>query len=129
MKNLLILTALASLSIPAIAENTDAQIELVENFVETVNSGDTDGFIAMFDDDGILRDGSREFDTPEAILEWNNREFIGANGEITVKEILTEGDETILRAGWASEYYSGDSRFTFTFDGNEIQVLQIGADK
>jgi hypothetical protein len=101
--------------------------EPVAAFVDTVNAGDTIGFLDSFTPDGIVDDWGRRFCDREAIRAWSDAEFIGAQGRMTVTKVAT-GDSTVeVVADWRSTRANGLSRFTFTLAGDKIAMMRIGA--
>ncbi|MGB3542549.1 nuclear transport factor 2 family protein [Rubrivirga sp.] len=94
-------------------------------FVDAVNRGDTDSFLAFFPDDGVVDDWGRRFVGHDAIRGWSDREFIGAEGTMTPQTVDVRGDEVDVRAGWASTHHNGDSRFVFVTDGDRVREMRI----
>jgi hypothetical protein len=99
----------------------------VAAFVDTVNAGNTVGFLDSFTPDGVVDDWGRKFCDREAIRAWSDKEFIGANGRLTVTEVAT-GDNTVeVTADWRSTHANGLSRFDFTLAGDKIALMRISA--
>lgn len=97
----------------------------VAAFVETVNAGDTIGFLDSFTPDGVVDDWGRKFCDREAIRAWSDREFIGADGRMTVTKVAT-GDSTVeVTADWRSTHANGLSQFDFTLVGGKISLMRI----
>jgi hypothetical protein len=97
----------------------------VNRFVEAVNQGDTDAFLAFFLKDGVVIDSGRRFAGHDPILGWSDREFIGAHGRMNVKKVEQKKNVVTVKADWKSTYYSGPSSFEFVMDGERIQELRI----
>ena len=97
----------------------------VGRFVDAVNRGDTDAFLAFFPADGAVDDWGRRFEGHEAIRGWSDREFIGADGTMTPQTVEVRGDEVDVVAGWASTHHNGDSRFVFVVDGDRVREMRI----
>jgi hypothetical protein len=106
-----------------------AQPGTIGRFVEAVNRGDTVSFLAFFPKDGVVNDWGRKFVGHDAIRAWSDREFIGAKGRMTIKSIEQTGNEIRVAADWKSNFYSGDSRFVFMLDGEQIREMRITSDK
>jgi ketosteroid isomerase-like protein len=99
--------------------------EPIDRFVEAVNRGDTDAFLAFFPADGVVDDWGRRFVGREAIRGWSDGEFIGAKGRMTVTGIERSGNEVGVTADWKSERFTGPSRFVFVIAGDEIREMRI----
>lgn len=99
----------------------------VAAFVETINAGDTVGFLDSFTPGGIVDDWGRTFCDREAIRAWSDKELIGANGHLTVTDVAT-GDSTVEVTGdWRSTHANGPSTFAFTVVGDKIARMRISA--
>ncbi len=99
--------------------------DLIDRFVEAVNRGDTEAFLAFFPENGVVDDWGRRFVGHDAIRGWSDREFIGAKGKMTVTKVEQKGNEVSVMADWKSNYYSGASCFVFVLDGEQIQEMRI----
>lgn len=99
----------------------------VKKFVDIVNGGDTDAFLSLFQDNGSVLDSGRRYSGFDAIKQWCDREFIGAEGKIALKVIHPpEGNSCKIEADWKSTYYSGSSEFVFIMSSdNKILELRI----
>jgi len=97
----------------------------VAAFVETVNAGDTMGFLDSFTPNGIVDDWGRTFCDREAIRAWSDAEFIGANGHLTVKKVATGDNLVEVTADWRSSHANGPSLFAFTMAGDKIARMKI----
>lgn len=102
----------------------------IENFVNAVNGGDNDAFLAFFDkENGVINDWGRRFVGHQAIKDWSDKEFIGAKGKMTPTQVEKNGEEYRVFADWKSEFYSGASLFIFTLDGERIKEMRIESAK
>ena len=99
--------------------------EPINRFVEAVNHGDTEAFLAFFPERGVVNDEGRRFVGHEAIRRWSDREFIGAKGRMTVTGVKQTRNEIRITADWKSSYYTGASRFVFLVDGEQIREVRI----
>lgn len=99
--------------------------EPVQQFVEAVNRGDTEAFLDFFPEDGVVNDWGRRFVGHDAIRGWSDGEFIGAEGTMTPQHVTVDGNEVDVTAGWVSNHHTGDSRFVFVVDGEEIKEMRI----
>lgn len=115
------------------AVDTQQNIELptpVKEFVEAVNAGNEEAFLAFFNErTGVINDWGRIFTGHKEIKAWSDKEFIGAKGKMTPQKIEITGNLISLWAGWKSNYYSGDSKFVFVVEGNLIIEMRIESAK
>lgn len=102
----------------------------VKEFVEAVNAGDEIAFLSFFDEaKGSINDWGRIMTGHKEIKAWSDKEFIGAKGKMTPQRVEVTGNVISLWAGWKSNYYSGDSKFVFTTDGNKVIEMRIESAK
>ncbi|MBL4918552.1 nuclear transport factor 2 family protein [Szabonella alba] len=99
--------------------------EILTRFVDAVNRGDTEGFLACFTEDGVVNDWGRPFHGHDGIRRWSDGEFIGAKGKLTVQSTALHGNTVVMKANWASRVFTGDSVFTFTLSGGRIREMKI----
>ena len=97
----------------------------IDRLVEAINRGDTDAFLALFTDAGVVDDWGRRFEGLAAIRAWSDAEFIGARGRMIVKGVSWVRDLVTLEADWRSDFYSGASRFVFALDGARVRAMTI----
>lgn len=105
---------------------TDLPAPIVR-LVAAVTAGNTDAFLALFPDDGVVDDWGRRFVGRASIRNWSDKEFIGAKGVMTPRRVSRSGDTVTVDAGWKSNFYSGDSRFVFVLEGDTIREMRIVA--
>ena len=100
---------------------------LADRFVEVVNAGDADAFIAMFAEGGFVDDWGRAFVGPDAVRRWSDDEFIGAHGRMTDIHVTEEAGSFAVVAMWTSERHTGPSRFVLRPEGDRLRSLTITA--
>jgi hypothetical protein len=104
----------------------DLQIpDTIAKFIDIVNAHDATGFLEAFTQAGTVDDWGREFTGREAIKDWSDKEFIGADGTLTPEEDSTEGDRVTVIGDWRSTHANGRSSFTFDLDGDSIAKMTI----
>lgn len=96
-------------------------------FVEAVNRGDSEAFLAFFAADGAVDDWGRRFEGHKGIRRWSDGEFIGAKGTFTPVAVREEGGVVTVTADWASEVFTGRSDFVFSFEDGLIKEMRIPA--
>lgn len=101
---------------------------VLEAFRTAINAGDTDAFIAFFPADGVVEDWGRRFSGHKAILNWSAKELIGAKGTLSYGAVIEQSENRVsLDTHWASNFFTGDSVFTFILEGGLIRELKISA--
>ena len=60
----------------------------IQAFVDTTNSGDSDGFVGAFTEDAYLNDWGREFRGRDGVASWNRSDNIGRQAHFDVQGII-----------------------------------------
>ena len=95
--------------------------------VDAANANDTDAFLGCFTADGAVDDWGREFKGPDAIRGWSDREFIGVQVSLDVREVSSEADQTVVAAEVGGNGFNGPSHFTFIVAGDRLERMTIRA--
>ena len=95
--------------------------------IDAANANDTDAFLGCFTGDGAVDDWGREFKGPDAIRGWSDREFIGVQVSLDVREVSSEADETVVAAEVGGNGFNGPSHFTFRVAGDRLERMTIRA--
>lgn len=83
----------------------DTKLEgVVAEHVAAVNAGDLDAIVATFADDAYVNDARREFVGTEAIRRFVEKEIVGDNIVIEVREVLDHHGDTIVRAAYEGDF-------------------------
>jgi hypothetical protein len=98
----------------------------VARLLDAANGHDSDAFLACFTDDGVVDDWGRQFAGAAAIKSWSDREFIGVNVALDVREtdVAPDGDVTI-RADVGGGGFNGPSHFTFRLRDDLVSRMTI----
>jgi ketosteroid isomerase-like protein len=98
----------------------------VARLLDAANRHDSDAFLACFTDDGVVDDWGRQFAGAAAIMSWSDREFIGVNVALDVREthVSREGDVTI-GADVGGNGFNGPSHFTFRLRDDLVSRMTI----
>src|SRR5712671_849287 len=99
----------------------------VATLLEAANANDTDAFIAMFGEGGVVDDWGREFAGTDAIRTWSDREFIGKHVNLKIDAIEQQGDLTVVTAQVGGDGFNGPSHFRFLVDGDRVSRMTIRA--
>jgi hypothetical protein len=97
----------------------------VDRLLKAANEHDRAGFLASFTEDGVVDDWGREFAGADAIDGWSEREFIGVEVTLDVKEVSTDGDDTTVGAEVGGRGFNGPSHFTFRVHGDLVERMTI----
>lgn len=99
---------------------------VIEALRAVVNRGDTDGFLALFPEDGVVEDWGRRFAGHAAIRGWSDKELIGARGTLTFTRVLSVSPQRVeVMTEWKSNYFSGQGKFVFVLEGGRIREMRI----
>lgn len=77
---------------------------VVEEHIRAVNASDTDAIMATFADDAFVNDNKREILGKAAICRWIEKEIVGDNIRIEVREVLNHYGATIVRGAYDGTY-------------------------
>jgi SnoaL-like protein len=98
----------------------------VGRLLDAANRHDSDAFLACFTDGGVVDDWGRQFGGAAAIKSWSDREFIGVNVALDVREtdVGADGDVTI-GADVGGDGFNGPSHFTFRLRDGLVSRMTI----
>jgi len=99
--------------------------EPIKKLIDAVNDSDTERFVGAFGADGVVNDWGREFQGPEEIRGWSDNELIGKNSTLTVTDVRTVGEDTVVIANVGGDGFNGPSTFTFTTAAGHIAKMAI----
>jgi hypothetical protein len=100
---------------------------IVAAVVGAINTGDTDAFLALFQEDGSVDDWGSVYRGRQRIKAWSDRELIGAKARFELRSSQQHGDEASMVVEVGGEGFNGPSRFAFTLDGGRISQMRITA--
>ena len=99
----------------------------VAALLEAANAHDTEAFLALFAERGVVDDWGREFAGSDAIRGWSDREFIGKHVNLRIDAIQQEGDLTVVTAQVGGDGFNGPSHFSFLVEGDLVARMTIRA--
>lgn len=99
----------------------------VEQVIDAVNAGDTEGFLDAFSGVGVVDDWGRVATGRDQIRHWSDREFVGANASLTPEAVTRGHGEVTVDGSWTSSHFSGPSRFVFWYDDAGVTKMVIAA--
>src|SRR4051794_15610755 len=100
----------------------------IRAFVETTNSGDSEGFVSAFTDDAHLSDWGREFAGRSGVRDWDATDNIGVQAHFDLLDVTSGPDpEThIATLRVTGNGYNGTGPMTFRLRNGLIADLRIG---
>lgn len=97
----------------------------VTAFVEAINAADTDAFVALFAEDGVIDDWGTKYHGRAGARQWAGSDAIGAGAQMTLLSARTEGDVTTTTFDWRSRVFNGESAGIFTVRHGELTSFVI----
>lgn len=98
----------------------------VARVLDATNRHDLQAFLASFTEDGVVDDWGREFAGKAAIKGWSDREFIGVDVELGVRETEVSPDgEVTISAEVGGGGFNGPSHFTFRLRDDLVSRMTI----
>lgn len=82
----------------------DGLAPIIKQYLDAVNTHDTNAILATFADDAFVNDVHREFHGAAAIRKWVEKEIVGVKITIDVREVIESYDTTIVRGAYDGEY-------------------------
>ncbi|WP_084040497.1 nuclear transport factor 2 family protein [Demequina sp. NBRC 110053] len=105
---------------------TDQHIpEPVASFIAAVNAHDESAFLEAFVESGYVDDWGRIFRGRDEIKAWSDKEFLGARGTLTVREVEVEGRVVTVVGDWRSTHANGLSSFEIVPEEGQIASMTI----
>lgn len=106
--------------------STDVKLPTpAQRFVDAINAGDTDAFVAAFRADGYVDDWGRVLRGPAGVRSWAGSDAIGAGAKMSVLTAEVDGDTVSIRFSWQSSVFNGESDGIFVLDGERIAGFTI----
>ncbi|WP_327172746.1 nuclear transport factor 2 family protein [Streptomyces sp. NBC_01336] len=100
---------------------------IVNASLEAANAHDTDAWLMTFSPGGAVNDWGRVFTGHDAMRDWSDTEFIGANVDLRVTELRKQDDSITLTAQVGGDGFNGLSHFEFTVQDERITLMRITA--
>jgi hypothetical protein len=99
----------------------------VTRLLNAAKANDTERFLVVFAEGGVVDDWGREFVGTEAIRGWSDREFIGKNVSLEIRSIERDGEATVVPAEVGGDGFNGPSHFSFLVDSDRVSRMTIRA--
>lgn len=97
----------------------------VSQFVEAINTADTDAFVALFTTDGFVNDWGRVLDGHDGVRSWAGSDAIGMGAQMELLTVDVDGDTVTTTFSWVSRRFTGESSGIFTLAGDKISGFTI----
>ena len=83
---------------------TTALPPVVADYLAAVNAFNLDGMVATFAPNAYVNDARREINGVDAIRRWAEKEMVGDNVTMEVREVVDHYGETIVRSRYDGTY-------------------------
>lgn len=97
----------------------------VARFVAAINAADTDAFVELFTQDGLVNDWGRVLSGHDGVRDWAGSDAIGAGAQMSILASETHGDTVSTRFSWRSRVFNGESTGIFVLRGDQISSFTI----
>lgn len=101
----------------------------VRRLIGALNAGDTERLLGFFPNGVRLHDAGKVFSGRDQISEFSDRELIGVNGYLDVRQVTRDGDTVVVAGPYHSGRFNGPARFVFTVQDGKITELSLESDK
>jgi SnoaL-like domain len=81
----------------------------VAKLLDAANANDTEAFLALFVEGGVVDDWGMEFVGADAIRGWSDREFIGKHVSLAIRGIGEDGQAIVVTAEVGGKGFNGRS--------------------
>jgi hypothetical protein len=98
---------------------------IIATFINAVNAGDTDAFLALFDERGVVNDWGSRYVGRDEIRAWSERDFIGVQATLDVTSSEQHGNKASVVARVGGHGFYGSSRFSFTMAGALVKEMRM----
>lgn len=97
----------------------------VAAFIDAINAADTEAFVAVFDEAGVVDDWGTIYRGESGVRRWAESDAIGAGARMTLLSATTEKDTTTIRFDWRSRKFNGESTGIFVVSGDRLTSFAI----
>lgn len=104
---------------------------VLQQFINTTNAADSNGFVALFNEDGSVKDWGTVYEGRERVARWNQTDNIGKQSKFELIDgKKTAAHQWLLHIRVAGNGFNGTSPFSFTLtpDDNHILAMLIVPD-
>jgi hypothetical protein len=92
--------------------------------IDATNRGDTEAFLAAFDDDATVVDFGHSFRRKRAIARWNSSENIGTQNFIRLTGVTRSENQVRVAVLVSGNGYNGPGTLSFELEGDLIELRQ-----
>ncbi|KRM72148.1 hypothetical protein [Lacticaseibacillus brantae] len=104
--------------------------EVLQAVIQTTNTGDSVGFVNLFENEGLIDDWGTKYVGRDRIGRWNQTDNIGRQSQFTLVDAVEEAPgQWLLHIKVAGLGFNGTSPFRFTLSpAGKIAAMQIVPD-
>lgn len=88
-------------------------------FVKVVADRDSDALLGLFAANASVNDWGQLYHGPDAIRDWNETEFLGANLTLVIDSVISVDGRITMRANVDSRHYTGPSTIALVPDADD----------
>ncbi|MDR0200205.1 MAG: nuclear transport factor 2 family protein [Streptococcaceae bacterium] len=101
--------------------------QVLQDFLDRTNAGDTAGWLACFAESAYVNDWGREFHGLEGAASWDKTDNIGVHMHFTYRGVKEgkEPDEFIVSITAKSGLFNGDGDLTFGLTPDHTKILTL----
>jgi hypothetical protein len=98
---------------------------VISAFINAVNAGDTEAFLALFEEHGVVDDWGTRYIGHKQIRTWSDRELIGVEARLKITSSEEHQNEASVNVEVGGTGFNGPSRFAFTMEGSLVKEMRI----
>ncbi|GAY72414.1 nuclear transport factor 2 family protein [Lentilactobacillus kosonis] len=97
----------------------------LQDVISTTNAGDSDGFVSLFAENGLIDDWGNQYVGTDRIASWNQTDNIGKKSQFTLVDATQEAErQWLLHIKVAGNGFNGTSPFRFEL-GNDGKISSM----
>jgi len=103
---------------------------VLQDVIRLTNAGDSNGFVNLFENEGLIDDWGKKYVGRDHIARWNQTDNIGRQSQFTLVDATQEAaNQWLLHIKVAGQGFNGTSPFRFTLSAaGKIAAMQIVPD-
>jgi ketosteroid isomerase-like protein len=101
--------------------------EPIQQFIDTTNAGDSDGFVDLFTEDAYVNDWGREFHGHDGVRSWDRTDNIGKKSHFQFVDYRDGGepDTYVVTLKVTGDGFNGTGPMEFVLTDGRIASLRI----
>jgi ketosteroid isomerase-like protein len=97
----------------------------VQAALAAANANDPQAFLDCFSEDAVVGDWGWEFQGPDEIRAWCDREFIGTKVSLAVTAAEEQNGLTVVAVEVSGEGFNRPGRFKFQIEGDKVTRMTV----